>query len=195
MAMQQLTLPEVLGGALNRSPDTEALIFPNVRLTYRQFQGRVSASARSLIGMGVRPGDVVGVLMPNCVENVTLLFASASIGALFVPINNRFRARELAHVVKDSGMKVLLTNDISDEQVNYAERIHQALPELLEAYPGETPTTAVSDTLTHVVLLGASSAPGMFSQEQFEVYGRDISKEQLRNLTAAVSGAQPVLML
>lgn len=195
MAMQQLTLPQVLGSAVERSPDTEALIFPNTRLTYRQFQDRVSAAACSLIGMGVRSGDVIGVLMPNCAENVTLLFASASIGALFVPINNRFRARELAHVVKDSGMKVLVTNDISDEQVNYAERIHQALPELLEAYPGETPTTAVSDALTHVVLLGASSAPGMFSQEQFDVYGRDVSKEQLSNLTAAVTGDQPVLML
>jgi len=36
MAMQQLTLPQVLGSAVERSPDTEALIFPNIRLTYRR---------------------------------------------------------------------------------------------------------------------------------------------------------------
>lgn len=195
MATQQLTLPKVLGDAVIRSPDTEALIFPNVRLTYRQFQDRVNAAARSLVGMGIRPGDVIGVLMPNCAENVTLLFASASIGALFVPINNRFRARELAHVIADSGMKVLITNDIVAEQVDYTERLHQALPELAEAAPGATPKTAVSAALSHVVLLGNSAVAGMLRQEQFEIYGRDVNEQQLAGFTAAVKDDQPVLML
>lgn len=195
MAMQQMTLPQILGSAVQRSPDTEALIFPNVRLTYRELQDRVNKVARSLMGMGVSSGDVVGVVMPNCAENVILLFATATIGGLYVPINNRFRARELAHVISDSGMKVLVTNDIAAEQVDYAERIQQAVPELADAPAGKTPKSASAPNLDYVVMLGNTRANGMLGPAEFDAFADVISDDQLATQAASVDVDMPVLML
>lgn len=195
MALKDITLPQVLANAVKRRPDKEALVFPNTRLSYRQLVDRVRATARALLGLGVRPGDVVGILMPNCAENVIVLHATASIGALCVPINNRFRARELRHVVVDSGMKALFTSDLVAEHVDFSERLQEALPELAEAEPGNTPALEEAPRLSTVILLGQSRANGMIDEARFESYGADVDDATLDETTAAITPDQLVLML
>ncbi len=195
MASHEMTLPQVLSRAVERSPDTEALVFPNTRITYRQLSDRVRATARSMLGMGIKPGDTVGVLMPNCVEHVTVFFASATIGALFVPINNRFRARELRHVIADSGMKALFTNNIVAEHVDYTERLNEALPELAGAEVGETPGAAAAPKLENIVLLGDDRAGGMITEAGFDSFGDSVSDDDLERAREAVTPALKLQML
>lgn len=195
MAMQKQTLTELLSHAVKRSPDAEAIVFPNARFTYQQFQDRIDAAARSLLGMEIQRGDVIGILMPNCAENVITLFAAAKIGVLCVTINNRFRPRELGHVITDSGMKALFTSDLVAEQVDYAERIQQTLPELADAKPGTTPAAAAAPALKYAVLLGTSSANGLYTEEQFKAFTDAVSAEQLATAASQVTADDPLLML
>ena len=69
-------------------------------------------AARSLLGLGLRPGDRVGILMPNCLDFVELQFGCALLGVPFVPINVRYRAHELAYVLRTPGMVAVVTNDL-----------------------------------------------------------------------------------
>ena len=70
-----------------------------LRSRYRELKALMDQRARALRGLGVGPGDKVGILMPNCLEFAARLFgATAKLGAVAVPINGRFKAHELGHV-------------------------------------------------------------------------------------------------
>ena len=88
------------------------------------------AAARSLAGLGVVRGDRVGLLMPNCPDFVFAFFGIQLLGAVAVPLNTRFRARELSYVIEHAGLVALLTSDIADEAVDFVERLGEALPGL-----------------------------------------------------------------
>ena len=98
--MDVLTIGDLLARTAERSPDAEALVFPDRRLTYAQLDAQAVRRARSLVALGVSKGDHVGILMPNCVEYAEIFLACALLGAWAVPINSRYKAREIgrAHV-------------------------------------------------------------------------------------------------
>ena len=58
---------------------------------------------------GSAPGDRVGIWAPNCAEWVLLQFATAKIGAILVNINPAYRTRELAYVLRQSGVRLLVS--------------------------------------------------------------------------------------
>ena len=99
---------ELLSIASAIVPDRPALVFEGRQLTYEQLQGRVNRLAGALDNLGVGTGDRVAILQVNCPEYVEAYFATAMLDAVFVPLNFRARADELAHMISDSGPKVLL---------------------------------------------------------------------------------------
>ena len=93
--------------------DTErvAFRFEDETISYDQFSQRIDATARGLVDLGVGAGDRVGFCGLNRVEVFELLFASARIGAIFLPFNNRLTAAELAIQAADSTPSIVLTTD------------------------------------------------------------------------------------
>lgn len=75
---------------------------------YRELAEEVGKTAAALAALGVEPKDRVCILAKNRAEFVTLLFACARLGALFVPLNWRLTASELTFLVEDAEPKVLL---------------------------------------------------------------------------------------
>lgn len=80
-------------------------------LTYRAFAERVDAAAGQLAGLGVGPGSVVAVMLPNRVELLVAIMAAWRLGAAATPVNPTFTATEAGHQVEDSGAVVVLTSD------------------------------------------------------------------------------------
>lgn len=91
-------------------PDKEAFVdvHQNKRLTYHQFNANANRTAQALLGLGVKKGDRVGILMMNSPEYMEVFFAIAKIGAICVPLNIRLVADELTYIVKDSGAETLV---------------------------------------------------------------------------------------
>ncbi|MDA0768676.1 MAG: long-chain-fatty-acid--CoA ligase [Chloroflexi bacterium] len=89
-------------------PDREALIFEDKRITYLELQSRVNRLANSLAALGVGPGDRVATLQVNCNEYIEAYFATAKLDAVYVPMNFRARADELAYMINDAGPKVVM---------------------------------------------------------------------------------------
>jgi acyl-CoA synthetase (AMP-forming)/AMP-acid ligase II len=104
------TVSSLLWNQAEESPDTPALVFPGVHLSYSALAGRVAERARQLLGLGLWRGDAIGLLMPNSPELVEFLMAAATIGIITIPINVRFKARELEHVLSN-GMMALIASD------------------------------------------------------------------------------------
>ncbi|MBI5522585.1 MAG: long-chain-fatty-acid--CoA ligase [Desulfarculus sp.] len=99
---------EILEYSARRLPGKTALVEGDTSLTYAQAWSRVQALAAGLAAQGVRPGDRVALLFPNCLEFCLAYFAVLSLGAVAVPLNNRLASREFAYIVGDAGPKVLM---------------------------------------------------------------------------------------
>lgn len=94
------------------TPDALALALPGNEVSYAQLARSSTLAARRLLGAGVRHGDRVGVLLREAsAAYVANAIGALRIGALCVTVNARNRVRELEHVVRHSGMRLLLTSE------------------------------------------------------------------------------------
>ena len=105
------TIGENLARTVMRVPDAEALVdVPSGRRwTYAEFDADVTALALGLLAGGIEVGDRIGVWSPNCPEWTLLQYATAKVGALLVNVNPAYRSHELAYVLGQSGMRMLVS--------------------------------------------------------------------------------------
>lgn len=78
------------------------------RVSYSNLDHRVACLAGALKGFGVGHGDVVSAFLSNCIEYVITVLAVARAGAVFSPLNPRFKSGELAAIVAQSKPKVVV---------------------------------------------------------------------------------------
>ena len=167
-------LGDVLVAAVARAPDTVSLAFPDRRVTTAELLERSREAARGLYALGTRRGDRVGILMPNCVEFVEVLFGAALLGAVALLINARYRRNELAHVVSDAGLRTIVTTDLTADRVDFVT--------LLEGALAGTDATGI--------VLGQSSPDGFIDGQAFGELASDVSEDIIDATAAAVSVAQ-----
>ncbi|MGD8704262.1 MAG: AMP-binding protein, partial [Syntrophobacterales bacterium] len=92
-------------------PQVIATEFVGARLTYQQLADQVSRFAASLSGLGVKPGDRVAIMLPNCPQTVISYYAVLSMGGVAVMTNPMYVEREMIHQFNDAGVKVLVGLD------------------------------------------------------------------------------------
>ena len=154
--IQVTTLGDMLGRQAELRPDAEALVFPGERLTYRDLAGRTQRFSRGLAGLGVRRGDRVGLLLPASADLVALLLAAAKLGAVPVPVSARFKARELAHVIVHSGMRICVTASGDDGgSPDFPALLTEAIPGLRNQRLADLDLPEAPE-LRRIVLLGAT---------------------------------------
>ena len=102
---------DLLGERARLTPEKLALVDVSTggRFTYRDLDVRAGRCARLLrTSLGLAPGDRVGLLAGNRVEYLDIFFATARSGIVLVPLGTRLTPAELAHIVRDSGMRALI---------------------------------------------------------------------------------------
>jgi fatty-acyl-CoA synthase len=107
----EIGLGSILATRASISAAEPALTFEGRTLTYGAFAGRVRRLAQGLRDLGVCRGDRVGYLGFNHPAFLETLYAAASIGAVFVPINFRLTGPELEYIVNDAGVHSLIVDD------------------------------------------------------------------------------------
>ena len=105
-----VNIGDLLRRRAHLAPHTDALVEPanGRRLTYRELNSRSNRVANGLRGIGVGPGDRVGLLLMNGAEFVESFYAVGKIGAVNVPLNWRLVADELQFILSDAGTTVLV---------------------------------------------------------------------------------------
>ncbi|MFD6077403.1 long-chain fatty acid--CoA ligase [Streptomyces hydrogenans] len=107
--MSTLSLAAILADNARRRPDKEALVQGELRLTFGEVWDRVRTRAAALVErLGVRPGDRVALMAPNTVDFPLAYYAILAAGGVVVPVHLLLSAREVEHVLRDSGVKLLL---------------------------------------------------------------------------------------
>ena len=93
------------------APEAIALVDHDRRFTYQEFAAAVTNCRDRLHAAGIKMGDRVGIFSRNSAEFVFAYFGIASLGAIAVPINFQLSNREIAFIIKDAGIKFLMTNE------------------------------------------------------------------------------------
>jgi fatty-acyl-CoA synthase len=111
MDWQPRTFSQTLAAAAQRWPRQEAVVVGDSRLTYEELWARTRVVAANLKRLGVRRGDHMAICMGNSAEWVTLLYAAATLGAVTVPVNTRFKADELKYCLEQADVTLLVIAD------------------------------------------------------------------------------------
>ncbi len=170
-------LEETIGANLARTAarfgDREALVecASGRRWTYAELDADVDAVARGLLAAGLQPGDRVGIWSPNCAEWVLVQYATARIGVILVNINPAYRTHELAYVLNQSGLTLLVCS---------AAFKTSKFPVMVEQVRGDCPALAT------VVVIGQDSWADLVAG------GAAVGADRLEAVAAGLSPTDPV---
>ena len=169
-----------------RWPGNAALILGEQQADYAEFARQTVDCARSLTGIGIRRGDHVGILMPNCWDYVILCGALNLIGACAVVLNARYRGDELRYVVDHANIKVLFTTDAARRHVDLQGILSECFPELATWEKTKLLTAASAPQLRQVFLFGAPEDSAWPNKTDFAAAGADVQNEELGRIIGAV---------
>jgi acyl-CoA ligase (AMP-forming) (exosortase A-associated) len=105
-----LLFHDLLTKSSNRCPEKTCLVYRGTSFTYRQIEGYVRKMAHILQKAGLRPGDRVATYLEKSIEESVSFLAISMAGGIFVDINTLFKARQVNHILADSGCRTLITS-------------------------------------------------------------------------------------
>jgi len=174
------------------SPDRPALIArqQQIRWSYGEFRDRVEALAAGLLGLGLTPGDRLGIWSPNNAEWVLTQFASAKAGLILVNINPAYRLHELDYVLNKVGCRGLILAS-SFKTSDYIAMVRGLCPELDQAKPGLLESAKVP-SLRWVIRLGSDKTAGMLNFAEIAAAATAESRRRLGELAAELQFDDPI---
>ncbi len=101
-------IQSLLEGAAKRAPERMALEFLGYTMSYQALLENARRFANSLEGLGVKKGDRVAIMLPNCPQYLIAFFGTMMLGAVVVNTSPLYVARELEHQLRDSGAETLV---------------------------------------------------------------------------------------
>lgn len=110
MGLRDLTWFDVLRRNAEQWPDGTAILFEGERITHGEAHARAARLAAGLAARGIGPGDRIGIVAQNRPEMLDLLGAAACLGAIFLPVNWRLGADEIAVILQDGAPKLVVAD-------------------------------------------------------------------------------------
>ena len=164
-----MLLHDIIGQSAATRPNDTAVIFREQAMTYGELAVMVARLSAGFATVGVRPGDKIGLLLPNCPPFVWAYFAAAQMGAVVVPVNPLLKPAELEYIWRDAGVTLVVTVAPLLPVVHAARQNLPALTQIVCATPREElPDAALASLpglafLSDVITEGAKAGGGSSS--------------------------------
>ena len=180
------TFPQVLDRMVEEFPDQYAFKYTTLDYTrtYAQFRDDVDQFARSLIAMGVGPGDKVAIWATNVPAWFITFWAATKIGAVLVTVNTAYKIHEAEYLLRQSDTHTLVMIE-SYRDSHYAEIIAELCPELETAQPGKPLHCKRLPFLRNIVTVGYRQA-GCLTWEEAGALAGKTSLQEVRRRAANV---------
>lgn len=133
-----MQLTQGLHRSLQQNPDRVATVFRGRRRTYREFSERVARLAGALQGLGMAPGDRVGMLALNSDRYLEYAMATWWGGGVMNPVNIRWSVPEIVYSLDDCDTRILIVDDHFRHLVDGIRAIAKHPPVIIHA--GDSPT-------------------------------------------------------
>lgn len=115
-----ISIYHILSDSTELVPNNVAVIQDDIETTYTDLKRYVDCLASSLAEGGFKKGDLLAIMLPNCIEYIIAFFAVQRLGGIVVQVNPMYQPRELEHILEDSGASWFVTYQ---EQVEKLEKI------------------------------------------------------------------------
>lgn len=164
------------------------------RWTYDDLLAKSVEVAKALISLGTGKGTRVGILVTNRLEFLSSAFGAALAGCVANPISTFFTPTELDEVLRQSGCSVLLL-ERKVLKKDFAEMLIELEPQVGSAKPGEVLSTRYP-WLRHLAVVDSDEGQGAIEGwSTFLARGKDVADDLVEAATAAVSPADPGILL
>ena len=204
-----LTFPQVLDRMVEEFPDQYAFRYTTMDYTrtYTEFREDVDTFARSLIALGVKPGDHVAIWATNVPQWFITFWATTKIGAVLVTVNTAYKIHEAEYLLRQSDTHTLVMID-GHKDSDYVAVIKELCPELETVETGRPLHTKRLPFLRNIITIDSRQKGCLTWDEAFamaervpreEVYRRamSISKNDVCNMqyTSGTTGFPKGVML
>jgi len=189
-----LTFHRVLSRTVDAYGDRDAVVFPrlDLRWSYGEFERRVRDTAKALMAMRMGKGDHVGIWATNRPEWILAQFATAHIGAVLVNVNPAYRKHELAYILQQAEIKLLIVTD-THKTSDYEAMVAGVVPELDDTNAHSRVHSTAFPNLHHVVSIQSEARmPGIVPWPEFLAGGERVPDARVDALADAVQPNDPV---
>jgi acyl-CoA ligase (AMP-forming) (exosortase A-associated) len=156
-------LHQIVADSARRSAESPALTFKDETVTYAELWNDVVAFGAGLRRIGLQRSERVAIFLDKRIETVTAIFGTSAGGGVFVPVNPVLKAKQVAYILNDCSVRVLVTT---------AERLELLKDELADT------------SVEHVIVLGG--APGATSWDDFTAPGAHVEPDAIDIDMAAI---------
>ena len=109
---ERIPIQEFLTKSATKYPEKTAMHFLGKEIRYKEFHESALKFANYLLSIGIKKGDRVAIMLPNCPQNAIAYFGILYAGAIVVQTNPLYKEHELSYQMTDSGAKVIISLDI-----------------------------------------------------------------------------------
>ncbi|HOP93587.1 MAG TPA: AMP-binding protein [Acetivibrio thermocellus] len=182
-----LTFPQLLDRVVEEFPDQYAFKYTTTDYTrtYAQFRDDVDTFARSLIALGVKPGDHVAIWATNVPQWFITFWATTKIGAVLVTVNTAYKIYEVEYLLRQSDTHTLVMID-GFKDSNYVEIIKELCPELETAEPGKPLHIKRLPFLRNIITI-ESKQKGCISWDEAIALAEKVPIEEVQRRALAVN--------
>jgi len=110
IASDATLLPDLITRSTLRDPAAPALTHGKETLAYADLQRAAAAFASGLIALGLGRGERVAIYLEKRFETVIASFGATAAGGVFVPLNPLLKAEQVAYILRDCNVRVLVTS-------------------------------------------------------------------------------------
>ncbi|MDA1256852.1 MAG: AMP-binding protein [Chloroflexi bacterium] len=202
-----MPVQQYLVDAASKWPLRIAVIDGDRRFTFGEMNAHSDRLAAALEGMGIRKGDRVGVLAPNCAEFEIAFFGVMKAGAIVTTINSGYREREIAHQLNNSRASVLIVHDSLLEMAEAARPLLTSPPRvvvirsdgvdpdsfwgLIAASPAEAPYVEIDPMNDLAALPYSSGTTGLSKGVMLTHHNLTSNVDQFRNRPGEFAEPRP----
>ena len=141
-------LHELLFDACVRTPDAAAIEHAERRHSYAELTSAVQRAAAAFLGCGLARQERVAVFLPKQLETVQAMLGATAAGGVFVPVNPVLKPEQVAHILADCNVRILVTSRVR------AEELAPALAQCHDLHTLILTDAAALDAPAHVAVRG-----------------------------------------
>ena len=175
---------DLLKRAAHTLPDRKAVVFPDTSVTFAELWEGATRVAASLIGLGIKPREHVGLLAVNGVPFLEGLFGALLADCVVVPINARHRSEELGYIVQNADLAAVLTTAGDNEYTSFSGLLTDALPGLADAADPANLSLDGAPVLRITALLTDDARDGFLSRDALIAHGNSLSQDAVETRRA-----------
>lgn len=180
------TVGGLLDEVAQKYPERDALVYSDrdLKYSYHELNARVDKLAKGMLALGIGKGDHVGIWATNVPDWLTVFYATARIGAVFVTVNTSYKPAELEYVMAQSDMKALFLID-GYRDTDYVQAVYDLIPEL-KTMPRGSLNSARFPFLKSVIYIGPHQHHGMYGFAEVLELSSQASDDELARVKASI---------